>query len=440
MSLKILLIHPQNYLHRWNTKIYRKVGGYVPLTMPVLAALVPKNIKADVRIVNEMVEEVDTTLDADLVGLSVITGTSYRAYEIADAFRKRGITVVMGGIHASLMTEEVLLHADSAIVGFAEQSWPRLLNDFVNGSLKKIYRQELDYRFNNNPLPKKDYARLNPYMVADTMELTRGCPHQCEFCILKGFLNGAYFKKPIDEALSELKTLKGKCVFFLDANLIGDKEYAKEFFAQMIGMKKWWAGCVTSDVAEDDKLLNIVAKSGCKGVLMGFETLCQDTLGRIDKSFNKANRYKDVVRKLHKYGIAVHACFVFGFDNDAPDVFNQTLRFVEEEKIDFPQYTICTPFPGTPIYEKLLSEGRILTKKWSLYNGQNCVFRPKQMSSEELESGTRSIQSKTYRVRSIMKRINQLPVWLWPIVLKVNLNCKQYMKRVPSVIKYSTNI
>ncbi|MBN2120642.1 MAG: B12-binding domain-containing radical SAM protein [Candidatus Omnitrophica bacterium] len=434
--MKIVLVHPQNYLHSCKTGIYKYVGGYNPLTMPTLASLVPADINAEVRIINEMVEEADTSLDADLVGITAIAGTAYRAYEIADEFRRRGIPVVFGGIHATLMQQEVSFHADSVVTGFAEQSWPELLRDFINGGLKKTYYQRHDYVFANNLVPKKDSVKTNPYMVADTMELTRGCPHSCEFCILRGFMKGKYYKKPLREAFEEAKSLNGKCVFFLDANLIGDREYAKEFFSKIVVLKKWWAGCVTSDVAEDEALLKIMAESGCKGVLMGFETLCQDVLAGIGKSFNRVRRYKSIVKKLHKYGIAVHACFVFGFDNDTPEVFRNTLSFVEEAKIDFPQYTLYTPFPGTPAYNKLLAQGRILTKKWSLYNGQNCVFEPLLMSPQELEQGIRAVQSKTYRLGSALKRINQSPLWLWPVLLITNLNYQRYTANIPLVRDY----
>ncbi len=431
MPLKILLVHPQNYLHSYKTGIYRKVGGYLPLTMPLLASLIPKDILAEVRIVNEIAEEFDARVDTNLVAITAIAGTSIRAYSIADAYRARGIPVVMGGIHTTLMPQEALLHADSIVTGFAEDSWPQLLRDFVSGKMKKAYSQKEDFFFSRNNIPQRKGLRTTPYMIADTMELSRGCPRECEFCVLQGTLKGKYYKKPIPEALKEIASLKRKYVLFLDANLIGDKEYAKEFFSKITNLNKWWAGCVTTDVAEDDALVSILAKSGCKGMLLGFESLCQDTLDSIHKKFNRVEQYKNIVKKIHAFGIAVHACFVFGFEKDTHQVFEDTFRFVQEAHIDFPQYTLFTPFPGTPAFARLLSENRILTHDWSLYNGQNCVFQPCHLSADELEQGIRWIQAKTYSLPAVVERIRCSPLFLKPILAITNAHYKKYTSSIP---------
>ncbi|MFA5093748.1 MAG: radical SAM protein [Candidatus Omnitrophota bacterium] len=431
--MKILLIHPQNYLHSYRTGIYRRVASYSPITMPLLAALVPKEINADIRIVNEMIEDTDPETEADLVGITAIAGTSSKAYQLADTFRSRGIPVVMGGLHATMMKEEALEHADSVVCGYAEKTWPQLLGDFCAGKMKRVYRENSDYSFKELPCPRRELSRKSVYMVADTLELTRGCPRSCEFCVLRGFTGCRYYKKPIYEAIDEVKSLKSKMILFLDANLVGDKEYAAEFFTRMEPLKKWWAGCATSDIAEDKGLLRILVRSGCKGLLMGFETLCQDTLDCAGKGFNDAAKYKKTVKVLHDHGIAVHACFVFGFDSDTRETFEKTYEFVKSSDIDFIQYTLYTPFPGTPLFRKMEKEGRILTRNWALFNGQNCVFAPRTMSSGDLETNLRKIQKYTYGLGSTMARIRRCPPLLKPLFAAMNLNYGLYTKKIPGV-------
>jgi radical SAM superfamily enzyme YgiQ (UPF0313 family) len=407
--------------------------------MPLLAALVPGGLNAEIRIMNEMVEEADINADADLVGITAIAGTSSRAYELASSFRSRGIPVVMGGVHATMMKEEALEHADSVVCGFAEKSWPRLLKDFSGGRMKKTYGEEACLSLDGIPPPRRELAKKSVYMVADTLEITRGCPRSCEFCVLRGFTGSRYYKKPVNEAIEEVRSLKGKITLFLDANLIGDREYAMEFFSRMAPLKKWWAGCVTSDAAEDRELLKVLAKSGCKGLLMGFETLCQDTLNRAGKEFNNAARYKGAIRNLHDFGIAAHVCFVFGFDSDTRETFYKTYRFVEDARVDFAQYTIYTPFPGTPVFKRILGEGRILTCNWALYNGQNCVFRPENISPCDLEKGLQEIQQHSYGLRSTLTRIKHCPSALKPLFAVMNMNYGRYTRQIPLVKRLAGN-
>lgn len=431
--MRILLIHPQNHLHSYKSGIYKKPLRYACLTMPTLAGLIPANIKAEIKIVDEMVESLDESIEVDLVGISAITPTANKAYEIADKFRKRGVPVVLGGIHPTLMPEESILHANSVIIGYAEKSWPQLLEDFEKGKMKKFYCQSDSFSLNNISLPRRDLTKQSAYMTNNTLEATRGCPNKCEFCIFQGFKINKYYKKPIDEVLYEVSQIKGKSMVFLDANLIGEKDYAKELFRRMIPFKKWWIGAVTVELTKDKELFDLIVRSGCKGVLIGFESLSQQTLDKINKSFNSVQEYKEIVKELHSHGIAIHGSFVFGFEDDTPKTFQDVLEFVNEAKIDFPQYTLYTPFPGTPVYNKLKKEGRIITNNWSLYNGQNCVFKPNRITPHDLEKGLQWIQRQTYSLNYILKRVNSKPYLLKPIILLINLLYGYYTRRIPLV-------
>ena len=427
--MKILLIHPQNYLQRHSTGIYGRSLRYAPLTMPTLKALVPDDIKADVRIVDEMVEELDLDTPADLVGITAITGTARRAYHIADHYRSRGVPVVLGGVHPTLLTDESLQHADAVVRGYAERTWPRLLRDFASGRLQKIY--EDNEPFDPGLIVSPDRSTIHPrdYIGWGTVEMSRGCSNTCEFCISHRF-HATYICRPIGQVIDEIRNLKSKVVFFLDPNLIGDREHAKSFFRELAKLKKWWMGCASLDVADDPELLDLMAESGCKGLLMGFESVRNEALVSSGKEKNIGRKYTDVVKVLHDHGILVQACFVFGFDTDDPSVFRESSDYIVRAGFDLPQVSIYTPFPGTPVFDRMDREGRILTRNWSLYNGQNVVFRPKNMTPEELEEGVDSVRKKVYAWSSLARRLFTKPLWVKPLIFLSYLKFRFYQYRI----------
>jgi radical SAM superfamily enzyme YgiQ (UPF0313 family) len=432
--MRILLIHPQNYLQRISTGIYGRSLRYAPLTMPTLKALIPDDIQADVRIIDEMVEPVDYTISADLVGITAITGTALRAYEIADRFRAKGTTVVVGGIHPTLMTEETLLHADVVIKGYAERTWPVFLRDFANGKIKKIYEDKEPFQPSLIIAPDRSSIHKKDYFGWCTVEMSRGCSNNCDFCISHKF-HKSYICRNINDVIQEIKSLKSKIIFFLDPNLIGNKEHAKEFFSNLSKLNKWWVGCASLDIVDDLELLSLISKSGCKGLLMGFESFYQEALSNSGKVKNIGKKYSEVVSILHDHGISVQACFVFGFDSDTPDVFEKTANDIIDAKFDLPQISIYTPFPGTPVFDKLENEGRIFTRNWSLYNGQNVVFEPKGMTVKELEQGTDYVRKKVYSWPALAKRSFEKPLWIKPIVLMSYIGFRHYQYRISKVEK-----
>ena len=436
--MKILLIHPQNYLQRCSTGIYGRHLRYAPLTMPTLRALIPSDIDAQVRIIDEMVEPVDLNYDADLVGLTAITGTATRAYELADRFRARGATVVMGGIHATMMTDEALQHADVVVRGHAERSWPQLLRDFQTGNLRRIYQDSQPLTVDIIVSPDRSSIQKRDYIGHAAVEMGRGCSNQCEFCTSHRFYP-QYVSRSISDVITEIRAMKSKVLWFLDPNVIGDKDHAKAFFSELAHERKWWVGCASMDLMEDKELLDILARSGCKGLLMGFESINPQALTQARKIQNQGKRYKEVVRRLHDKGILVQGCFVFGFDCDQPSVFEETADFIADTGIDLPQFTIYTPFPGTPAFGRLEKEDRILTRDWSRYNGQNVVFQPQNMSVQELKEGMELVRKRCYSLPQVLKRLTTRPYWLKPFVVTSCFNFRRYQKKIKENRFWSQN-
>ena len=412
--MRIVLLSPRGPLYRHRGGIWKKTMRYAPLTLTTLASLVPSELGADIRIVDEGIDEIQPDdIDADLVGISAITGTAPRAYEIADRLRERGIPVVLGGVHPTLLPDEAMQHADSTVVGYAEEAWPQLLRDFAAGHLARRYDQRPDLSLANLPFPQRELFDTSLVNVAHTLEATRGCIYQCEFCVVPAAW-GRPLQKPIADVVADIRQMRAKRVIFLDLNLIADVEYAKALFTALVALNIRWGGLVTTQIAWDDELLDLAARSGCRGLLIGFESLNQESLLEAKKAFNMRRSYHDVVRKIRERRIALMGCFVFGFDHDTVDTFDDTVEFVLEAHMDLPRYAIAVPFPGTALYKRLKSEGRITTENWSLYDGQHVVFEPKNMSATDLLVHTRRAWKKTYSYRSILRRLagsrTQLPI------------------------------
>jgi radical SAM superfamily enzyme YgiQ (UPF0313 family) len=413
-KLQITLLSPRGPLYRHRGGIWKKTMRYAPLTLTTLASLVPAEIPADIRIVDEGVDEIDPDrIEADLVGISAITGTAPRAYEISGRLQRRGIPVVLGGVHPTLMPEEAMRHADSVVAGYAEESWPRLLRDFIGGRMQRRYDQSPNLKLANLPFPQRQLFDSRLVNVGDTIEATRGCIYQCDFCVVPAAW-GKPLQKPVADVIADIKQMRAKRLIFLDLNLIADIAYAKELFTALIPLKIRWAGLVTTTIAWDDELLDLTARSGCRGLLIGFESLNPASLKEAKKAFNMQRSYHDVVRRIHERGIAIMGCFVFGFDHDTLDSFDETVEFVMESRVDLPRYAIAVPFPATGLFKRLKAEGRVTTENWSLYDGQHVVFQPKNMTAEELLRNTRRAWKETYRYASIWKRLagsrTQLPI------------------------------
>jgi radical SAM superfamily enzyme YgiQ (UPF0313 family) len=413
--MKIVLISPKGPLYRHRGGIFKKNLRYAPLTLTTLAAYVPPELNATVEIIDEGIEDVDMNLQADLIGMTVITGSSMRAYALADHFRGRGIPVVLGGPHITLIPEDAATHADSIIVGYAEDTWPRLLRDFAAGSLQPRYDQAPGLSLAKRPFPKREMLKKQHYLTTHVFEATRGCIHSCDFCVVPTAWGLKPYLKPVEDVIADIKGHWGSRIIFVDLNLIADKDYAAKLFEALIPLKVNWFGLSTTLLGKDIPLLELAARSGCTGLLMGFESITPENLKRSLKGFNSPDHYKELTTLLHKYGITLMACFTFGLDSDTPDIFMQTAKFAIDAGIDLPRYAIVTPFPNTGLYKRLESEGRILTKNWELYDAQHVVFQPAQMTPAELYAGHEKAWKFTYSyaamaTRYLRSRI-QTPVW-----------------------------
>jgi radical SAM superfamily enzyme YgiQ (UPF0313 family) len=417
--IKIVLISPKGPLYRHRGGIWKKSLRYQPLTLTTLAALIPRDLNVDVELIDEGIADVPLDIDADLIGLTCITGTANRAYHLADHFRSRGITVVLGGPHVTLIPEDSQPHADSIVVGYAEDTWPQLLRDFKAGTLQPRYDQAPNLDLANRPFPRRDLLPGNRFLTTDVFEATRGCIHSCDFCVVPTAWGRKPYQKPIADVLEDIQQHGARKLIFIDLNIIADRAYALSLFHALAPLKIQWYGLATVLLGNDPELLSAAAGSGCKGLLMGLESISPTNLKSSRKGFNTPEKYGELVKRLHDHGIALQGCFVFGLDEDEPDVFLKTARFAVDVGIDLPRFAVVTPFPNTSLYHRLQREGRILTKNWELYDGQHVVFQPLKMSVEELQTGIETAWKYAYSLHSIWKRVLVSPA---PWVVKVSTN------------------
>lgn len=417
-------------MHRYNG-LFSKNLHYAPITLTLLAALIPKELNAEVVIYDETADPIPLDLDADIIGITCITGTSRRVYKFADYYRRRGAVVVLGGPHPSLLPQESKQHADSVMIGLADRTWPQLLLDYRDGCLKEYYTDD-NTSIANRPAPRRDLLSRKKYITLNTVEAVRGCHLNCSFCAYPKAFGKCVITRPVDDVITEIKALRGKFVVFPDVNLLSDIAYAKELFTAMIPLKKWWFGLTTSDIALNDELVRLFKKSGCKGLLIGFESINEGSQKEMRKGFNKPSKYKELMDKLHKHGIMVMGCFAFGSDEDGINVFERTVEFADKIKIDLPRYAIFTPFPQTDYYQQLESENRIIERNWALYDVEHCVFTPKNMTKEQLEEGIHKAWKSSYSIKSILRRLD----WRRPrillfsfIYLLANTGYRKYAKK-----------
>jgi len=374
------------------------------LALANIAALTPK--EDEIIVIDEQISPIDYGLDVDLAAISVNTSIANRAYEIADNFRKKGVKVVFGGIHPSLMPEESLDHADSVIIGDADGMWEQLLKDLKNNKLEKKYVNSQERNLKHLPIPKWEIFKGMGYVTTNFVETSRGCPHHCKFCSTSLFYHNEHRTRPIEDVIRDIKNVKSfpkKFIFFVDDNIIGNKEYAKKLFKALIPLHIYWISQVTADIGEDEELVKLAAKSGCFGLFLGFESISKSNLLDVGKDHNHIDKYKDTINILHKYGIGIEAGFIFGFDKDDKSIFKHTLDFLKDTKIDSFLAIYLTPIPGTAMHKEL--QERLISHDYSKYDFRHIVFNPKNMTAQEVYDGVSYITKEFYSKRLAAKRL-----------------------------------
>lgn len=390
-------------------KVNRKgKSGMAHLSLTTLAALTPP--EWEVTIHDARVSPVDPACDADLVGITAFTAEIPSAYAMADAFRTQGKTVVMGGIHASALPEEALEHADCVVIGEAEETWPQALRDFEAGSLQQTYRASGYCAMEKMAIPRRDLLRREQYVTGFyTLQATRGCPFDCDYCAVTGVFGRKYRARPVAEVIEEIRSFPEQEFFFVDDNICGQPKYAKELFRALMPLGKTWGGQASITFARDEELLDLYCRSGGRYAFIGIETVAAEGLASVNKAWNRADEYGEAIRRIHRAGINILGSFIFGLDTDDVGVFDRTLAFIMEHNIDAAQFHILTPFPGTRLYEQFESEGRILIREWDRYHTGECVIQPKNMTPEELEQGYYRIYREMYSLPNILRRLFHRP-------------------------------
>ncbi len=364
-----------------------KYSLFPPLGLATLAGYLDPADEAS--LCDEHVETLDLEDRPDLVAIEVYVTSARRSYEIADRYRARGVHVCLGGLHVTSLPGEAAAHADTIFLGPGEDTWPEFLRDFRGGAPGKVYRSTRR-TLDGAPPPRRDLFRRSLYLVPNSIVVSRGCPGRCGFCYQTSFFkNGAsFYTQPVDRALAEIDLLPGRHLYFLDDNLFGDPAFALSLFDGLAGMNRLWQAAGTVRGILEPGLLPRAAASGLRSLFVGFETLDGRNL-RAQGKRQKLEDYAAAVRRLHEHGVMVNASFVFGMDEDDPDVFARTVDWAVGQGIETATFHILTPYPDTPLFRRMAAAGRITTRDWDLYDTRHAVFTPRRMSAAQLEAGYR---------------------------------------------------
>ena len=432
--MKILLISPERERRKEEAFLFKLSF----LNLPYVAAVTPPGV--ELKIVDEAFEKINFEERVDLVGITAQTPVAPRAYQIAEEFKKRGIPVVMGGVHASMLPQEALQHVDAVVVGEAEGVWPDLIEDLRRGQMRRIYVGSELATPSHLPLPRRDLLNEKFYFPLRLLETTRGCPHRCDFCGVSKFFGYRYRNRPISEIERELKTLfqkgpvtnlglkkilslfskdlpyflKRRLLYIIDSNVAGDKRFCLDLLSLLKEFDLLWYGHAPVSVAFDQKLLEGFAQSGCIAINIGFESFSTKNLNTMGKGFNQPSRYAEAVERIHDRGIGIMGTFIVGLDDDDAGVFQRIIDFCIDSRLDWALAFIMAPYPGTDSFLRLEKEGRILCRDWEKYDSLNAVYQPLRMSVEELEKGLRTIWKEVFSTSSIYKRIAKRP-WVHPL-------------------------
>ena len=379
-----------------------KYSLFPPLGLATLAGYLPGDVSVSIQ--DEHVETLDLNDDPDLVVIQVYITSARRAYDIADHYRRRGAHVALGGLHVTSLPDEAARHADTIFLGPGEDTWPVFLQDYAAGQPGKVYRSQLR-TLAGLPRIRRDLIKRHLYLVPNSIVVSRGCPHTCDFCYKEAFFEGgkSFYTQTVDEALAEIERLPGRHLYFLDDHLFGNRRFASALFDGMKGMNRLWQAASTVNSVLAPNLLEKAVQCGLRSLFVGFETLNQNNLVEQSKYQNLNRDYTKAISRLHDAGVMINGSFVFGMDDDDETVFDRTVEWAIENGIETATFHVLTPYPSTALYKRMIAQDRITTDDWDLYDTRHVVFRPAKMSPETLEAGYWRAYKDFYRWSSIFK-------------------------------------
>ncbi|RPI02050.1 MAG: radical SAM protein [Calditrichaeota bacterium] len=433
---KILFIQPTQYSSDKKLCTQKKI--HLPgLVFPLLASMTPDHWDVEVKL--EVVDKIDFDSDADIIGIGSMGYAIYRGIEIAGEFRKRGKCVVMGGYMASLVADKVLSYVDAVVIGDAEKSYPQLLKDFQNKNVQPIYNMPID-NLKNLPVPRYELLMEKRIGKMLPVQAGRGCPHTCQFCCIASLYQGRYLPRPIDDVVRDINAVRDlgfKQFYLLDDNIISNPSYLKALCKEIEPLKMTWASQCSLHLAKNSDLLEAVRRAGANMMSFGVESITQEGLDKLGKSWLQVNEHKKLISTLTKSGIMVSAEMMIGTDSDTEESIRATLEFIQQVKIPIPRFYILTPAPGSSLYKQLKKDGRLVTEDLQKYDGSQCVHQPAKISPDKLTEMFWWLYRKVFSWKSIIRRTILHPAfWRSPLsytfAFFVNSHYRSYvMKKVP---------
>jgi radical SAM superfamily enzyme YgiQ (UPF0313 family) len=410
--MKILLIKPSRLDENKQPIKYRK-ALLPPLPLAILDRLTPE--RHQVKIVDDIVEDIDYSRSYDLVGISAMTVQAERAYQVGDRFREMGVKVIMGGIHPSVLPHEAIKHADSVVIGEAEGLWRQILADFENNSHKEFYQDTSRSSLRELIIPKWDNVNMKIYVKQIGRKrppipifTTRGCHFSCSYCTVTGIFGKTFRTKPVSNVLKEIDNINNKNYLFADDNIAGDFDYSRELFKALIPKKISWLSQISTTVLKSPDLIDLAGKSGCELLLFGTESINKNSLKSVNKGFNNPEDYIELFARTRKAGIIPCPTIMFGFDEDSLDQFRLSIEFLEKNKLETAMFSILTPFPGTKVYREMKEAGRIMTYNWSMYDFGHVVFHPKNFTAHELKTHFWKTYRRLLSFKNMTKRLSYI--------------------------------
>jgi len=436
--MKLLLVSP---FQRFGRKRLRVIT--IPqLSLHILASLTPNDV--DITVVDEDIREIDFSSDFDLVGISCMTATANRSYQLSDMLRQRGSKVVLGGIHPTILPQEAIQHADAVVIGEAEGCWADVVDDFKRGRLQKFYHvPEPD--LSTFPFPRRDFHLDKALFNCVGLVTTRGCPYACEFCSVTDFYGRKIRHRPVSMVVEDIKQSGSKTFLILDDNVTGHPEYSKELFEALIPLGIRWVGQSSISLAKDKDMMKLCRLSGCRALFIGLESVSLASLRGMKKTLKSIEETEEAIKIIQDNGIAFHPSIILGFDTDTKAIFDDTLEFLAKTKLPTMALNVLTPYPGTRIYRRFTEQGRLISHDWSHYDHHTVVFQPKNMTPQELAEGHHYVQSEFYSFSSILRHIPFLfrvsPINLGRIMLflLVNIAGKGVVKYIDTALDWADN-